>query len=136
MHKYFSVRCKCGHVGKGNFIPLEYPIYAATAKDAAAIARNKGGVKHHHRDAIISVEEIAQEQYQLLRRAQSADPYWKGARMNIYNLTERIQKEPTPTVRHNRFNRMVSIQVRQKKTALSEREIYNDIIREYGLGNV
>ena len=61
--KYFKVVCKCGHVGRRGYVPIQFPIRAESAKKAAAIARQIPRVKHNHKDAILDVCEIDYELY-------------------------------------------------------------------------
>lgn len=57
-NKYFIVEAKCGHIGKQFYIPIKFAVVATNAKEAANIARNFPRVKHNHKDAILSVEEV------------------------------------------------------------------------------
>lgn len=75
MKRFFSVVTKCGHVGRGFFIPITFPVRADSAKAAAAIARSIPRVKHHHKDVIQSVLEITMDEYIALQRQNEADPY-------------------------------------------------------------
>lgn len=63
MKKHFEVVAKCGHVGRGKYYEGKFYIEAEDAKEAAKITRQKGRVKHDHKDAIISVKEITYKQY-------------------------------------------------------------------------
>ena len=73
--RYYLVEAKCGHVGKGYYIPIVFPIKAGSATEAAAAARKKPRVKHHHRDAILSVKEVAFCDYEEQAYVNSFDPY-------------------------------------------------------------
>ena len=73
--RYFMVTAKCGHVGKDFYIPIDFPIRADSAKEAAAAARSLPRVKHHHKDAILSVMEVSYADYEDLRYVNSFDPY-------------------------------------------------------------
>ncbi|GHU60840.1 hypothetical protein FACS189445_1370 [Spirochaetia bacterium] len=136
MQKFYSVRCKCGHVGRGNYIPLDFPIYAESATAAAAIARNKGGVKHHHQDAILAIEEIPYEKFIQIRREYRGDIYWQGARANLAVLADRIQKEPERLIHYENPQKKVAIRIRREKQAITDQEIFDDIAKEYGYCNV
>ena len=66
--KFFSVQCKCGHGDMGNkgqnyYIPIEFAIIETDGKAAAKKARWMPRVKHHDRFAVLSVQEINQEQF-------------------------------------------------------------------------
>ena len=56
--KYFLVTAKCGHVGNGKYLEIEFPIIARTKKDAAQICLRKPKVKKHLKNAITSVREV------------------------------------------------------------------------------
>lgn len=75
MEKYFKVNAKCGHVGRGNFINIDFAVVAFNAKEAAAKTRNFGRVKHHYKDAINFVEEIDFDEFNKLVEQLSNDPY-------------------------------------------------------------
>ena len=61
--KYFLVTAKCGHVGKGKYLEVEFPIYAETKKEAAQKCLKRGKVKKQLKNAISSVREISYEEY-------------------------------------------------------------------------
>ena len=73
--RYFMVTAKCGHVGRDYYIPIDFPVRADSAKEAAAAARSLPRVKHHHKDAILSVMEVSYADYEDLRYVNSFDPY-------------------------------------------------------------
>lgn len=73
--RYYIVTAKCGHVGKGRYIPIPFAIRARSAAEAASIARGMPRVKHHHKDAILSVEEVTIFDYSELRWINHYDPY-------------------------------------------------------------
>lgn len=61
--KYYLVVAKCGHVGKGKYLEVEFPIYAESKSDAAQKCLKRGKVKKHLKNAITSVSEITYEQF-------------------------------------------------------------------------
>lgn len=75
--KYYKVVCKCGHVGRRNYIPIEFAIVAENGREASKIARLRPRVKHHHKDAILFVEKVSYEEYKNLLKQNSEDPYLK-----------------------------------------------------------
>ena len=90
MKKYYSVRVKCGHVGKKFYIPVTFAIIAESAKEAARIAREMPRVKHDHKDAIQSVLEISQEEYIALRQQNDSDPYLQCKSVQEQRMIETI----------------------------------------------
>ncbi len=73
--RYFMVTAKCGHVGRDFYIPIDFPVRADSARGAATAARSLPRVKHHHKDAILSVVEISCIDYDEQCRVNSCDPY-------------------------------------------------------------
>ena len=74
--KVFKVTAKCGHVGRNYYVIKSFPVQASDGKEAARIARNIPRVKHHHKDAIINVEEITLAEYYALMHKNDSDPYF------------------------------------------------------------
>ena len=73
---YYEVKAKCGHVGRNNYIIKCFYVYACNKKEAASITRYMPRVKHHHKDAIINVEEISYDDYLLGKKSIYCDPYF------------------------------------------------------------
>ena len=73
--RYYEVTAKCGHVGKGYYIPIAFPVRAQTAAEAASVTRAFPRVKHDHKDAILSVREVDLCDYDELRQMNHYDPY-------------------------------------------------------------
>ena len=71
----FAVVAKCGHVGLGHYIPIEFAVKAYSKKEAASIARDIPRVKHDHKDAILQAREISNEEYLEIRQRNHCDPY-------------------------------------------------------------
>lgn len=65
--KYYIVVAKCGHVGNGKYLEVEFPIYARSKSEAAQNCLKRGKVKKHLKNAITSVCEITYEYYQELK---------------------------------------------------------------------
>ena len=73
--RYFKVEAKCGHVGHGKCIWITFATAADNDKEAAKKVRDFKRVKHDHKDAIASVEEITFEDFIALKATNDADPY-------------------------------------------------------------
>lgn len=86
--KFFKVTTKCGHVGIHNYILIAFPVKAECGKDAAAIARYLPRVKHNRKDAIVSVEEISQQEFDELENELSKDPYLHCSNVQEQKLCE------------------------------------------------
>lgn len=76
--KYYAVTAKCGHVGRGYYILIEFGVEAKDAKEGARIARSIPRVKHDHKDAIRKVREISREEYLKIQYRNYNDPYLKA----------------------------------------------------------
>ena len=75
--RYFTVTAKCGHVGRDCYIPITFAVKANSAKEAASVTRFLPRVKHHRKDAILSVEEVDFSAYQDRYYINSFDPYFQ-----------------------------------------------------------
>ena len=60
---YYLVSCKCAHVGRNYYMPIEFPVYAENGREAAAKARNLPRVKRHHKDAILNCIKVDYDTY-------------------------------------------------------------------------
>lgn len=72
----YQVTAKCGHVGKNFYVIKTFPVKASNGREAAKIARNIPRVKHHHKDAILCVDEIEVTEYEKLIQKNNSDPYF------------------------------------------------------------
>jgi hypothetical protein len=126
---FFAVRCKCGHVGRRKYIEMTFPIKAGSKKEAAEIGRWRGGVKHHHKEAVEEVVEITIDTFRELHAKLDTDPYWKGASSHHVELIERIKvlDETEPPYRP-----MDEVGYRRAKIAQTEKEIFQELLREFG----
>ena len=83
MKNYFKVIAKCGHVGRDSYYEGVFYEVAESKSHAAQIVRGRGRVKHHHKDAILSVEPITFEEYQMGVAKKSDEVYF-----NCHNSSE------------------------------------------------
>lgn len=74
--KMYKVCAKCGHVGRNHYVDKIFAVRANNGREAADRVRQMPRVKHHHKDAIRSVDEIAEEEYRLIIEENKADPYF------------------------------------------------------------
>ncbi len=89
--KFYIVRAKGGHVGRQRYMPIDFPIKAVNKKEAAAIAREMGRVKHDHKDAIKSVTHVTEAAYKRQVEMNKEDPY-----LNVRSKHE--QKKHSDTI--------------------------------------
>ena len=116
--RYFDVTAKCGHVGRGYYIPITFAVKAGSAAEAAALARAIPRVKHDHRDAILSVEEVDLEGYLDRCHVNGYDPYLsctsKREQWLEYDaISGRVEREARPE------------RDREKARELPEKAIYS-----------
>ena len=95
--RYYSVVCKCGHVG-GNkyYIPIEFAVVATSKKEAAEKARLIPRCKHHQKDCILQVKEISHDEFRNINGKNRNDPYLSChsiQEQRQYYLDDRICKE-------------------------------------------
>lgn len=72
---HYIVSTKCGHVGRKNFIVIDFAIKAESKSDAARIARSLPRVKRHHKDAILDVQSVDINQWREAKYKNLKDPY-------------------------------------------------------------
>lgn len=92
----YKVVCKCGHVGRRNYIKVSFPVVAETRKEAAAKGRMIPRVKHHHKDAILEVVQITKEEFRKLEVKNQNDPYLKCHNIqeqNLIDISDRLISE-------------------------------------------
>jgi len=61
--RYYIVVAKCGHVGKGKFIDVSFPVIANTGKEAANLILKRSKVKKQLKNAITNVFEVNEDSY-------------------------------------------------------------------------
>lgn len=74
-NKYFKVIAKCGHVGKGNYVPVAFAVKAESRSAASQNVMRYHRVKKQLSNAIISCDEIDKKSYKELVRVNANDPY-------------------------------------------------------------
>ena len=73
----YAVQCKCGHVGRHRYMPIEFPVIAINKKEAAKIARQIPRVKHDHKDAILNVRQVSEREFKEINEINNCNPYLK-----------------------------------------------------------
>jgi hypothetical protein len=110
----YVVTAKCGHVGKDKYIPIDFPIQASSMKEAAEIVRNRPRVKHHHKDAIISIQAVDHETFEHFLIISNADQYLKvtsstDQRRLCEDLDDRIIAEDSQEEERDPWERVIRI---------------------------
>jgi len=130
--RYFLVCCKCGHVGGKRFIRLVYPVRALNAREAAALARQRPGVKHHHPDAVLWVQAVDAAEYRRAERTLRGDIYWQGVRRRLALVADRLEPEPSHETGGTTWDAVAARKFRQTRNRLVEAEVDAYVAREYG----
>lgn len=86
--KYFKVTAKCGHVGKGNYVPINFAVKAENASAASQITKRFPRVKKQLWDCILACVEISRKEYKELRRINDNDPYLQCKCARDHSLVE------------------------------------------------
>lgn len=60
---FYLVTAKCGHVGKGKYYEVDFPVYANDRCEAAQYVLKRSKVKKHLKNAISNVCDISQDEY-------------------------------------------------------------------------
>lgn len=133
---YYKVICKCGHVGRKHYVPIQFAIIAENGKEAAKIGRNLPRVKHQHKDAVLNVIKISYEDYLELKEININDPYLKcknkQQQKKICDLTNRIEIDEHNIVKPiNKSKRKERVEYLLKKQKLVERLTRKECLYEY-----
>ena len=72
---YYAVKTMAGHVGKGKYYEVTFPVYAENGREAAEKARWIPRVKHHNKYCILEVKKITIEEYNELVEYNKKNPY-------------------------------------------------------------
>ena len=97
----FEAVCKGGHVGRGWYRPIHFPIIAESRKDAARIARDMPRVKHNHKDAVLNVIKIDFRRYKELKRENDRDKYLHCRNIqdqNLIDIDDQLIEEKKPNI--------------------------------------
>ena len=93
---YYLVTTMCGHVGKKQYIPINFAIEAETPMEAMEKARRIPRVKHDRKDTILAIKPISYEAYLEQRKGNRNDPYLRARSEEdikaIPGLKKRIRK--------------------------------------------
>lgn len=92
---YFKVTAMCGHVGRGRYVSIDFPVRASSEKEAVLKVRSFSRVKKGRKDAILEVSTITRQEFDDLRRKNSRDPYLRchcrSDQARIPGFSERIR---------------------------------------------
>ena len=126
MKKYFSVKTKCGHVGRYNCIWINFAIVAESKQQVADKVREEGRVKRNHKDFIKEIQEISFEEFMELKAQNDADPYLHCKNIQeqnrIVGFEERISVDEYNLAKLEKpTSKRASAKFRKKKAKAKER---------------
>ena len=136
MENYYEIVAKCGHVGKGKYYEGVFYEKTENAKKAAEIVRGRGRVKHHKKDAIISVREISQEEYFAGVEAKKDDLYFQCLNIQDQNaifdkIYENIKTEDFAGFELNPEDRKEKIKYKKQKYLQKIKSYNRYLLKEY-----
>ncbi|MCR4660994.1 MAG: hypothetical protein K5765_03205 [Clostridia bacterium] len=128
---YFEVIAKCGHVGRGYYVPIEFAVIAEDGKEAAKMVREFPRVKHDHKDAILNVYKIDYERYLEIVEMNNNDPYLKCRSKKeqklIKDLEQRLEYDlQNQKVKYDKQVRLDRIAFKNKKAKIQEKLAWED----------
>ena len=135
MEKYFSVKTKCGHVGKYHCVWIDFAVVAENAKEAAEKVKKYSRVKRHQKSCIESVAEIDFEDFMILKAKNDADPYLHCKSVQeqraIEGFEERIELDEYNIARFSKkTTKKESLEFRVKRANAKEKS-HKRALREY-----
>ena len=105
----YLVEAMCGHVGRGNYIPVTFAVRADSGSEAALITRSIPRVKHSNKWAILGVRKVDSEQFDEQLEMNSRDKYlnWREERYDEddIEITSRIQTMMFDALKEERKSR-------------------------------
>ena len=131
--KMYKVVAKCGHVGKGHYVEKIFAVKAKDGKDAAEKVRRFPRVKHHHKDAIRSVELISIGEYIAIQEEQEKDPFFfcKNIQEQRAYCEENIMDEPEDFFKEKEISRKAIFvgkkRLRNPRKYITVNQIYNNM---------
>ncbi len=90
---FYRVKAKCGHVGRNHYIEKNFYVIASSGKEAALRVRYLPRVKHDRKDAILNVEQISQDEFNIGIEINRADNYFKVTNSSEQRLLEAVDSK-------------------------------------------
>ena len=105
--KYYEIKAKTGHVGRNNFYVATFYVYGINGREAAEFVRKLPRVKHHDKQAILSVKEISQRDYKAGKEKTRRDPFFfchsiQEQRILCSDLNDRVFQEEKEEVKNRK----------------------------------
>lgn len=90
---FYLVTAKCGHVGRGKYIDVVFPVIADNGSSAAQLILKRSKVKKQLKNAITSVEEISELEYKEFKQKDYFLDYLKAHSKREYDVNNYILKK-------------------------------------------
>lgn len=138
MKKYFSVKTKCGHVGKFRCVWIDFAVVAENAKEAAEKVKKYSRVKRHQKSCIESVTKIDFENFMMLKAKNDADPYLHCKSIQeqraVEGFEDRIEVDEYNIAKYSKkVTKKESLEYRVKRAKVKENS-QKRALREYFYG--
>ena len=135
MKKYFSVKTKCGHVGKYHCVWIDFAVVAENAKEAAQKVKKYSRVKRHQKSCIESVMELDFEDFIVLKAKNDADPYLHCKSIQeqraVEGFEDRIEVDEYNISKYSKkITKKESLEYRVKKVQTREKS-HKRALKEY-----
>jgi hypothetical protein len=135
MKKYFSVKTKCGHVGKFHCVWIDFAVVADNAKAAAEKVKQYGRVKRHQKSCIESVAQIDFENFMILKAKNDADPYLHCKSIQeqraVEGFEDRIEVDEYNIAKYSKkVTKKESLEYRVKRAKVKENS-HKHALKEY-----
>lgn len=107
--KYYLIKCKCGHVGRKQYLAITFPVAGIDMKTAIEKVRQFGGVKKDHKDWCLEKPvEIDKEQFLKEKEKIDKNPYYLRKTKKIkYTLLADILYEEPKAIKQSEINEKI-----------------------------
>lgn len=121
--KYYKVVAKCGHVGKGKYVEVVFPVCCDDAKSAAHQILKHGKVKKQLKNAISSVCEISLDEYLVLKQENTNNIYLRAhcsqeVNTEILDIKELVFEKNKKKVEFETRREKITYLLKKKKTIM------------------
>lgn len=138
-NKYYAVTTKCGHVGRGKFIEITFPVVASNGKEAAFTARYMPRVKHDLKYAIVDCVEVSYDEYLNLNEINDNNPYLQCNNIQEQNLlcedlylcVHNLYERESNNYYEERQERLIYKERKKRMLEVESRRYMNYMQREY-----
>ena len=124
--RFYVVTAKCGHVGRGKYLEIEFPIYAESMHDASQMCLHRPKVKKHLKNAITSVREVSFDTFKEVLADFRCNSFVRAhTKKETIPWLDRVQLLNSETEKKSSFvTREERISFLMKKNKLREESLY------------